>query len=65
MPTLANRRSPKPVGFVVIAVSVPNGTATEEHVFPGSRAEVMEQITRAALELLLAEVQGATAAGAQ
>ena len=60
-----SRRSPKPVGFAVIAVAGPAGTRVEERQFAGTRAEVMEQIARAALEMLLAEVQGASAAGAQ
>lgn len=51
-----SRRSPKPVGSVAIAVSGPNGTVAEEHVFPGSRAEVMRQISQRALELLKEQV---------
>lgn len=51
-----SRRSPKPVGSVVIAVSGPGGTRVEEHVFPGSRAEVMVQIAQRALELLRDEI---------
>ena len=47
-----SRRSPKPVGSVAMAVAGPNGTTAEEHIFPGSRAEVMVQISERALELL-------------
>jgi PncC family amidohydrolase len=47
-----SRRSPKPVGSVAIAVSGPSGTVAEEHVFPGSRVEVMKQISQRALEML-------------
>lgn len=55
-----SRRSPKPVGSVAIACSGPNGTVTEEKVFPGTRAEVMAQISQRVLELLVDQV---TAAG--
>jgi PncC family amidohydrolase len=48
----ASRRSPKPVGSVAIAVSGPGGPRAEEHVFPGSRAAVMRQISQRALEML-------------
>jgi len=54
-----SRRSPKPVGSVAMAVSGPNGTVTEEHVFPGSRAEVMVQISTRLLELLTEQVKAA------
>ncbi|MBI5947619.1 MAG: CinA family protein [Chloroflexi bacterium] len=47
-----SRRSPKPVGAVAIAVAGPDGSRAEEHVFPGTRVQVMEQITQRALELL-------------
>jgi nicotinamide-nucleotide amidase len=47
-----SRRSPKPVGSVAIAVHGPNGSVAEEHVFPGSRAEVMIQISQRTLEML-------------
>lgn len=47
-----SRRSPKPVGAVAIAVTGPNGTIAEEQTFPGSRAEVMRQITERCLDLL-------------
>lgn len=47
-----SRRSPKPVGSVVIALAGPARTVTEEHVFPGSRVEVMVQIAERALTLL-------------
>jgi PncC family amidohydrolase len=54
-----SRRSPKPVGSVAIALSGPNGTVTEEHVFPGSRAEVMARISQRVLELLTEQVRAA------
>lgn len=46
------RRSVKPVGSVVIAVATPSGTRSEEHVFSGTRVQVMTQIAQRALELL-------------
>lgn len=49
---LGSRRSPKPVGSVVIAVTGPGGTKAEEHEFPGTRVQVMEAITQRALEML-------------
>ena len=49
---LGSRRSPKPVGSVVIAVAGPNGTVAEDIVFPGTRVQVMEQIAQRALEML-------------
>jgi PncC family amidohydrolase len=48
-----SRRSPKPIGSVVMAVTGPAGTVSEERVFPGSRAEVMVQISDRTLEMLL------------
>ena len=54
-----SRRSPKPIGSVVIAVAGPTGTVTEEHVFPGTRVEVMLQIAQRSLELLKAEIERA------
>ena len=48
----SGRRSAKPAGSVAIAIIGPNGTATEEHVFPGSRVEVMEAIAQRVLEML-------------
>lgn len=47
-----SRRSPKPVGFVVIAVAGPDGTLVRECQFPGTRVQVMEQIAQQSLELL-------------
>jgi PncC family amidohydrolase len=47
-----SRRSPKPVGFVVIAVAGPEKTIVEECTFPGNRAQVMEQIAQRSLEML-------------
>lgn len=49
---IGSRRSPKPVGSVVIAVAGPNGTKVEEQVFPGTRAEVMVHIAERSLEML-------------
>jgi PncC family amidohydrolase len=49
---LAGRRSPKPVGSVVIAVAGPAGTVTRDLVLPGSRVDVMEAIAEEALTLL-------------
>lgn len=49
---LGSRRSPKPVGSVVIAVVGPGGTIVEEHLFPGSRVEIMARIAQRALEML-------------
>ena len=54
-----SRRSPKPVGSVAIACTGPNGTVTEEHVFPGTRAEVMVHISQRVLELLMEQVRAA------
>jgi nicotinamide-nucleotide amidase len=56
-----SRRSPKPVGSVVIAVAGPDGTVTEEHVFPGTRTQVMVQISQRVLELLRERLQTAPA----
>jgi PncC family amidohydrolase len=52
-----SRRSPKPVGSVAIAVAGPDGTVSEEQTFPGSRAEVMRQISERCLELLLEQLE--------
>ena len=49
-----SRRSPKPVGSVAIAVSGPSGTNAREVLLPGTRVEVMRQISQEALTLLLA-----------
>lgn len=49
---LGSRRSPKPVGSVAIAVAGPGATVSEEHVLPGTRAEVMRQISERCLLLL-------------
>lgn len=54
-----SRRSPKPVGSVAIAVSGPNGTTAEEHVFPGSRAQVMVQISERTLTMLRDAIKSA------
>jgi PncC family amidohydrolase len=47
-----SRRSPKPVGSVSIAVAGPEGTTATEFQFPGSRVEVMRQISEQALTML-------------
>ncbi len=54
-----SRRSPKPVGAVVIALAGPAGTLTEEHLFPGTRVEVMVQIAERALQLLRVSLEAA------
>ncbi|MBK7125675.1 MAG: CinA family protein [Dehalococcoidia bacterium] len=54
-----SRRSPKPVGSVAIACAGPHGTVTEEHVFPGTRAEVMVHISQRVLQLLIEQVGAA------
>ncbi|MCX7617220.1 CinA family protein [Tepidiforma sp.] len=54
-----SRRSPKPVGSVVIALAGPAGAVTEEHLFPGSRVEVMAQIAERALRLLREALEAA------
>ncbi len=46
------RRSPKPIGSAVICIATPTATHIEEHVFPGSRVEVMTEIAQRALEAL-------------
>jgi len=48
----SSRRSPKPVGFVVIAVAGPEGTDARECQFEGTRVQVMEQIAQQSLEML-------------
>jgi nicotinamide mononucleotide (NMN) deamidase PncC len=57
-----SRRSPKPVGAVALAVAGPGGAVAEEHVFPGSRVAVMEQITQRCLELLAERIRAANGA---
>jgi PncC family amidohydrolase len=47
-----SRRSPKPVGSVVMAVASPTGTRVEEATFPGTRVEVMRRIAERCLEML-------------
>lgn len=54
-----SRRSPKPVGSCVIAVAGPKGTTAEEHVFAGTRVQVMGQIAERALEMLGEALGGA------
>lgn len=46
------RRSPKPVGSVVIAVAGPGGVISEEQLFEGGRVAIMEQIAERALAFL-------------
>lgn len=43
----------KLVGLVYIAVTGPNGTVSEEHVFPGDRDAITRASTEKALEMLL------------
>lgn len=49
----------KPVGLVYIAATGPNGTAAQEHLFPGDRAAIMDAAATAALDLLVATVEEA------
>lgn len=46
-------RSPKPLGSAFIAVSLPDGTTCEHHVFNGDRTEIREQIARRAILMAL------------
>ena len=43
----------KPVGLVYVGVAAPHGTATFKHHFSGSRAEIRQAATEAALRHLL------------
>jgi nicotinamide-nucleotide amidase len=54
------RRSGKPVGSVVIGIASPEGAQIEQHVLPGTRAEVMTHIAHAALESLHRVLAGAS-----
>lgn len=47
-----SRRSPKPVGSVAMAVAGPDGTSATEVVLPGTRAQVMAEISQRVLEML-------------
>lgn len=47
-----SRRSPKPVGSVAMAVAGPGGASATEVVLPGTRAQVMAQISERVLEML-------------
>ena len=47
----------KPVGLVFIGVAAPHGTATFKHHFSGSRAEIRQAATEAALRHLLEAVE--------
>jgi PncC family amidohydrolase len=51
------RRSAKPVGSAVIAVFAVPSTRIEEHVFPGSRVEVMMAIADRALAMLYEQIE--------
>lgn len=51
-----SRRSPKPVGTVVIAVAGPGRTRCEERRFDGTRVQIMGQIAEAALRMLAEEI---------
>ncbi len=42
----------KPVGLVYIALADPSETFVEEHIFPGSREEIIAAATQRALQLL-------------
>lgn len=57
-----SRRSPKPVGTVVIGVAGPERTRCEEHSFEGSRVQIMGQIAEAALMMLAEEINRAVRA---
>ena len=46
------RRSSKPPGTVVIGIASAAGTHVEQHLLPGTRAEVMANIAQQALESL-------------
>jgi len=48
----------KPLGLVFVAVSGQGGTFVRRHVFPGDRLEVKRASAGAALELLLAALEG-------
>jgi PncC family amidohydrolase len=47
-----SRRSPKPVGAVVIAVAGPEGTRAEELQLSGTRVEIMREIAERCLAML-------------
>jgi nicotinamide-nucleotide amidase len=55
-----SRRSPKPAGFVSIAVVGPDVVRATEHQFEGSRIEVMAQIAEQCLRMLLDALSAAT-----
>jgi len=59
------RRSSKPAGSVVIGIASESGTQVEQHVLPGTRAEVMARIAQQALELLHRVLLGAAEDGAK
>lgn len=47
-----NRRSAKPAGTVIIAISGPSGTQLFDGLYPGTRVEVMQHIAQASLSHL-------------
>jgi PncC family amidohydrolase len=47
-----SQRSKKSVGNVFIAIKTPNGVISEDAYFDGTRLEIMQKITRCALEML-------------
>jgi nicotinamide-nucleotide amidase len=55
-----SRRSPKPAGFVSIALVGPDVVQAAEYQFEGSRIEVMAQIAEQCLTMLLDALNGAT-----
>ena len=57
-------RSPKPVGTSMIAIATAAGTTFEEHLFAGSRIEVMEAVAQRTIELLWEHVAAAAGIGA-
>lgn len=48
----------KPVGLVFIGVAGPDGVRSERFEFDGDRAEIREQVVKAAVDLVLATVTG-------
>lgn len=58
-----HRRSGKPAGTVVIGIASEAGVHVEQHLLPGTRAEVMTRIAQQALESLR-DLLAATGGGA-
>jgi nicotinamide-nucleotide amidase len=52
------RQEDKPVGLVFVGVAGPTGTRAERFDFNGERAEIREQATKGALDVLLETVRG-------